>query len=657
MMNKINVNAFCYEDKMVFPIYLSDQSFNDTLDLLLISNHYVYIKDFNRLMFNKTKCKNKKWFCKSCLQCFSSEKVLTEHNKDCLLINGAQNVKLEKIRERFTEFKNFNKIIPAPFKIYADVGCLLKNVDSRINNDCFNQYQDHIPCSFAYKLVCVNDICSKDLVLYRGKNAVIQSIFKEHSYCNSVMKKRFNKNVIMTVNEEEEFERSNICWICNKLIENDDKVRDHFHITGKYRSAAHRSCNINLKVSKKLVVIFHNLKGYDSYLIIKELNKFNSSLSVIPNGLEKYMSLSLGKNMIFIDSMLFLNSSLDKLTSNLNDFKYLSSVFNGEQLELVKKKGIYPYEYMDSFKRFKEYKLPDIDCFFISLKNCGISEEEYQNACVVWNVFEIENLGEYHDLYLKCDVFLLCDVFEKFTDVCLKDYGLDPCHYFSSPGLSWDAMLKMTGIKLEKINNIDVHLFLEKGMRGDVSYISKRYSKSRENALRSDDKTVMYWDMNNLYGTVMGFDYLPYGGFKFLSEEEIKVFNLDCISKKSLIGYILELDLEHCWNLHDLHNDYPLCPEKIEVKYDMLSKYCKDIVDWYGIKVGGVKKLIPNLYNKIRYPTHYKNLIYYLSLGMKLVKIHRILKFKQSNWLKVFTDFNTKKDKKVLMNLIKICIN
>ena len=214
VMNKININVFCHEDKMVFPIYLSDQSFNDTLDLLLTSNHYVSIKDFNRLMFNKTKCKNKKWFCKSCLQCFSSEKVLTEHNKDCLLINGGENVKLEK---GFIEFKNVNKIFPAPFKIYADF-------DSGINNDCFSytsKYQDHSFCSFAYKLVCVNDKYSKDIVLYRGKNAVfkfIQSISEEYSYCSSVMKKYFNKNVIMTALEEKSFERNNIFWICNNLI-------------------------------------------------------------------------------------------------------------------------------------------------------------------------------------------------------------------------------------------------------------------------------------------------------------------------------------------------------------------------------------------------------------------------------------------------------
>ena len=169
------------------------------------------------------------------------------------------------------------------------------------------------------------------------------------------------------------------------------------------------------------------------------------------------------------------------------------------------------------------------------------------------------------------------------------------------------SMLKMTGVKLQKIDDINIHLFLEKGMRGGVSDISNRHSKS------SDDKTIIYWDMNNLYGTVMSFDYSPYENFKFLSEEEIKVFDLYSIPENSLIGYILEVDLEYPTFLHDLHNDYPLCPEKIEVGYDMLSNYSKEIVDWYGIKVGGVKKLIPNLSDKVKHVDHYKNLSYYLS--------------------------------------------
>ena len=148
ILNKIFVNVFCYENKVIYPVYLSNQRFNDCLDLLLVSNnfvsHYVYIKDFNRVMFNKTKHKVRKYFCKSCLQCFSSENVLNERQKDCLLINKGQNVKLEK---GFIKFKNFNRQIPAPFKIYADFECLLKSVDIGVDNDSFSYKKISRPSS------------------------------------------------------------------------------------------------------------------------------------------------------------------------------------------------------------------------------------------------------------------------------------------------------------------------------------------------------------------------------------------------------------------------------------------------------------------------------------------------------------------------------
>ena len=371
VLNTICVNVFCYQNKVVYAVYLSDKKFDDSMDLLLISNnfvsHYVYIKDFNRRMFNKTKYKGRKYFCKSCLQCFSSESNLNEHKKDRLLINTRQNVKLEK---GFIKFKNYSRQVSVPFKIYADFECILKNADSAgVDNDCFSyirKYQHHIPYSFAYKVVCVDDKYSKDIVLYRGKNAVLKFIkmsFKKYGYCRKVIKNHFNKNLVMSAEENELFEMTNICWICGKLIDlSYNKVRDHFHITGKYRGAAHWNYNNNLKMSKQVPVIFYNLKGYDSHLIFRELIKFGCKISVIPNGLEKYMSFSLNNNLVFIDSMLFMNSSFDKLVKNSSDtdFKCLSKEFSGAKLELVKKKGIYPYEYFNSFKKFKESKLPDI---------------------------------------------------------------------------------------------------------------------------------------------------------------------------------------------------------------------------------------------------------------------------------------------------------
>ena len=154
-------------------------------------------------------------------------------------------------------------------------------------------------------------------------------------------KKPFTKNLIMSAKEEERFRLSDICWICNKLFDvSDNKVRHHCHVAGKYRGAAHWSCNVNFKMTKKVPVIFHDLEGYDSHLIFKEMSKYDVKISVIPNGLEKYMAFTINRNIIFIDSMQFMKSSLDSLVNNLinKDFKYLSEEYSGKLLKLVKKK-------------------------------------------------------------------------------------------------------------------------------------------------------------------------------------------------------------------------------------------------------------------------------------------------------------------------------
>ena len=240
-MNNICINVFGNENGLMFPIYLPDQKFGNSMDLLLVTNgdksHYVHIKDFNRFMFHKTKIENKKYFCRRCLQCFNSKSLLAKHREDCLSINCAQSVRLEKGK---IKFKNYFKHIPVPFKIYADFECNLRGVES-YEGSYTKKYQDHVPCSFAYKVVCIDDRFTKPIVVFRGENAAyefIKAILKEFEYCKKVMKKHFNKNLIMS-EEEEQFQSSNTCWICKKLIDNDDeKVRDHCHVIGKFRGCS-----------------------------------------------------------------------------------------------------------------------------------------------------------------------------------------------------------------------------------------------------------------------------------------------------------------------------------------------------------------------------------------------------------------------------------
>ena len=302
---------------MLFPIYVSKQKFEDLMDLLLVrdgdKSHYVYIKDFSRFMFHKTKSKNKKWFCKSCLQRFSSKNVLTDHKENVLCINGAQSVKLEK---GTIKFENYCREIRCPFKIYCDFEWNLEGVE--IYEGAYSKRDhSHISCSFAYKVVWIDNRFSKRIVVFIGKNAAyefIKAILKEYEHYKKVIKKHFNKDLIITEKQEHLFQHSSSCWICGNLIDDDDeKVRNHGHVTAKFRAAAHWDCNISLELTKKVLAIFYNLRGYDSHLIFIELNKFDVKIDVTPNGLEKYIAFYLNKNLVFIDRMQFLNFNLDKL--------------------------------------------------------------------------------------------------------------------------------------------------------------------------------------------------------------------------------------------------------------------------------------------------------------------------------------------------------
>jgi len=208
-------------------------------------------------------------------------------------------------------------------------------------------------------------------------------------------------------------------------------------------------------------------------------------------------------------------------------------------------------------------------------------------------------------------------------------------------------MLKMTDIKLELITHIDMFHFIEKGLRGGISYICNRYAKANNKYMKTYDEKapskyyIMYLDANNLYGWAMS-QYLPTGNFSWLTEQQIDNIDLAKYNENSNKGLILEVDLEYSENLHDMH-DYPIAAEKINVKEDMLSDYSKTIQKKYNISIGLVKKLIPTLKNEEKYVLHYRNLQLYLDLGLKLNKVHRVLEFDQSPWLQQYIDFNTQK--------------
>ena len=383
--------------------------------------------------------------------------------------------------------------------------------------------------------------------------------------------------------------------------------------------------------------------GYDAHLFIRELGAHTSDMEVIAKNKEDYISFSIkvpvekyidkkGEEndklieLRFIDSFKFMSSSLDSLTKNLvSGGKKLFGFedYSDLQYDLLTRKGVYAYEYINSSDRFEETQLPPINAFYSNLNMSSISEDDYQHAQKVWKEFGIRNLGDYHDLYLRTDVVLLANVYEAFRDTCLRHYSLDQAHFYTSPGLAWKACLKRTGIKLELLTDPDMLLMFERGIRGGITQVVRKYASANNKYMgdrfdpKSESSYLQYLDANNLYGWAMS-QPLPTGGFRWVDVNPNEISELATRTDK---GYILQVDVSYPKELHNPHNDLPFMCERMEIN--------------------GVEKLVPNLSSKKNYVIHIQALNQALQHGLILDRIHRAIEFDQSSWLKTYIDFNT----------------
>ena len=676
----ISVNIFetddvLNDDKVIIAYRTKVRNAKYNIDLLKIYDennkcHYTVIKHISKLL-NCQSNKNtmKKYYCRYCSHPFTKEEGLNKHLSEGCHASDGQQFTLPK-KGSYIEFEKYNTKLPCPFVIYGDFECLTTCNSQGIKGT----YQEHKPCGFMMNVVNRIDNTSSPY-LYRGEDCMdkfVNQLKEIHSEINDRMKE--NKKMDITDEQEIEFQNSTRCSICNKCFkEDDEKVRDLCHFTGNYRGSAHVKCNLDYSFRYfKIPVFFHNLKNYDAHLIINKANEINSELNpnkrinLVAQNSEKFITFSFGQ-CDFKDSFLFLSASLDKLVKlnkyagkeKLKDwehnFTFTQSnpyVKNKTDLDLLTEKGVYPYDYMNSFGKFNETTLPSKEHFYSQLYEEKISDKDYERAHLIWKHFNLKNLGEYHDLYLMTDVYLLTDVFENFRDMCLNYYGLDPAYYITLPNYAWSAFLHMTGVRLQQIHIKEMYEMIENGLRGGMTqctykkveannkYMNEEYDKSKPSSY------INYLDANNLYGLAMS-KKLPYDDFNwyFKKIDEKKIMNYN---DEDETGFILEVDLAYPKEIHDLHKDYPLAPEIMCVSESMLSDVQKEIHKQYynhEVKDEKTNKLILNVMNKKKYVLHISTLKFYLQHGLKLKKVHRAISFKQSHFLKPYIDFNTEKRK------------
>jgi len=375
------------------------------------------------------------------------------------------------------------------------------------------------------------------------------------------------------------------------------------------RGAAHSKCNLQYRRHKFISIIFHGMSNYDSYLFIEKLQDKN--INVIAKTEEKYIAfnveldldtfekdgqtINVTKELRFLDSFKFMASRLDSLSKNLDkdQHTHLQKHYQGRQLELLLRKGVYPYDYVNCIDKLSERSLPPKHKFYSRLNEEDVTDDDYKHAETVWKEFGMFSLRDYLELYNVTDVSLLADVFKNFRDVCVEHYKLDP---HTAPGLSWDAMMKTTKIKLELLSDVDMLRMVQQGIRGGMT-VPKRYAEANNKYVgdkydaSQPSKYILYLDANALYSWAMT-NPLPTGGFEWMAETELNNWrNIPCI---------LETDLDYPEDLHDLHNEYPLAPENIKVGDNK------------------IEKLVANLRPKENYVIHSETLKLYESLGLKI---------------------------------------
>jgi hypothetical protein len=692
----INVFAYIADDDEIIPYRISrHRGRSNIINLLIYSDgqnsHYAYINtklNFNGMsrLFRKQTGNNRGCsYCFYCLRRFycenagRAEELCFEHMQTCTDV-GTQVIRYPSLdSEKQLKFADHAKTLRCPFVIFCDVECMLyrlsgPNPQASANSSMYVEEALHVPYSYAFLVVNSEGSIYEPITLYSAPDESTDVIAHMLEALATTCKRLSNKikstriKVLWKTAQKRQHEQQTVCWICKEPfvshVHNLRKVIHHDHFNGEYIGAVHDRCNRACRKSDEVTIVLHNFGGYDSHFILQSLHKVFPSrvFDVMAENSEKIISLSIKDRelkMRFIDSFRFLPASLDSLVNDLkNDpegevnqkFKITQQAF-GESFEYFLRKGIFCFDYMDAFHKLSETELPPKDCFFSKLLNRPISEHDYEYAKQLWDRFNIANLGQYFNLYLKSDICLLADVFQRFRAVLYNNFGLEALHYVSLPSYAWASMLKVTGVNIELLCDSEYYQAFEAMKRGGMVNVPHRYAKAQNKYTRAedagqlnvgaaedDDTFIAYYDVNSSYASSLS-EPLPLSDFRWLSAEEIESIDLLKVSDDSETGYLVVCDLTYPEALHDQHNDLPLAPHRVKITKNMLSPFLKDNASFHHVPS---EKLMNTLYPKENYTLHYRTYKFYVAHGLIVKKIHKVMSFKQAPYIRPFIELNTR---------------
>lgn len=660
---QVSINVYGFKGT-AFPYYLSGKKRPLHADLLLYGNHFYPVRNLSSLV-KKQRISNRRkgQVCKDCLAHFVNRDRFRLHKQLCK--GTGPRITLPEVPENAKfQFTNYRNMFPAPFVIYCDLETFIMK-EEIVHHKKLKSTRKHCPISAAALTVCrTNSLFSSSKpFLYTGEDCILvflRHIQKEFCRIDKILT-TVQIPMKITATQEAEFKATRKCGACKEMFSGtrSGKVRDHDHLTGKFRGALCNRCNLSYAQTRREVFIFfHGLSNYDSHFIVQELHKFVKAehIRIIPRSGEKYLALSI-QNAHFKDSYQFLGSSLSELASNLfcKGLEFFSHVNqfikDPKRRKFFFKKGTFPYSYLDTPKKLADKQLPDIACFKNDLTNTDLDKKSYMQAKEVWKVFQCETLQDYLEIYLLCDVLLLADVFENFRTNCIADYHLDPVFYFSAPHFTLDAFLLRANVQLDLLMDINQYIFLIGGIRGGLSMVCGRYSHANNPLISPSfpydetkpQKYILYLDANNLYGKAM-MEPLPTSNFEWMNESELLLENILALPDDGNVGCIVECDILYPSELFEDHLDYPLAPHKVKIPFSKLSPVAQQICKKHGLKHStNTEKLMATFLPKNCYVLHYRNVKLYSELGLRFIRIRRGVKFNQAPIIKSYIEFNSAK--------------
>lgn len=647
---------------IIVPLYCTSEKKENHITLLLLERegqyHYVLVQDIHAFLYSQTRKRARAFYCCYCLNTLPTQERLNQHENSCKEF-GAQRIEYAKPGTVSSfDAKCFPKTQRVPFTAYFDFECALKKLEGS-DESGRNRVQEHVPVAYAIAVVDWEGKLARPVISHAADKDV------DKHFVDTVLQleeelwaMRPDFPLHMSPQQEKDCKNAKECYLCRKPFEKDeDRVRDHEHLQEKenIRGMAHGACNSAVKRTSFLSLVSHNGSKYDVHLVFRAFMSHpklrSKRISVLAKTMDTYRSVTihLGKDrrsIKMVDSFNFFSEKLDSITEHLTDaeLSILKEAYpDPTHYELLRRKGVYCYEFTESYAKLVAQKtLPARQDFYSSLSNSLPSAEEYERAQHVWNGMGCESLLDYMRHYLYADVLLLAAFFTKFKAMTFAKYGLEVCHFVSISSLTWCQALKFTHAEVEVLSDPDMYQMFERQKRGGLACIMQRYSEANVPGTSTyspskPEKHIQIYDVNALYSNEMC-KKLAYNNYQWVEPEDLAKKDWTQVREDDDEMYTVEVSLEYPAELHDAHDEWPCAVEKVVAPIEWMSPYQQRIAARLPKAQLKEPKLIAHLGPRQNYVVHGAVLALYLKLGLRVTKFHRGVKYEQKAWLKPYIE-------------------